>query len=132
MFYWRAPFLLKMKLIVHGYRDLLPPMYILRGEDYLDVYENPTMAEFNQIAASYQLTSSTSIYWQCRRAVLEQYDPELRWDVIEDSEFYPRVFYFEVRDALIGYLTLHVCIMPIFYPDDDAEILISIDLFLDN
>lgn len=127
-----ATFPSKMKLIVHGYRDLLPPMYILRGDDYLDVYENPTMVEFNQIAASYLLTSSTSIYWQCRRAVLEQYEPELRWDVIEDSEFYPRVYYFEVRDASIGFLTLHVCIMPIFYPDDDAEILKSVDLFLDN
>ncbi|NQW26126.1 MAG: hypothetical protein HQ473_07175 [Cryomorphaceae bacterium] len=33
-------------------RDLLPPMYILRGDDFLDVYENPTMSEYNQIAGS--------------------------------------------------------------------------------
>ena len=120
----------KMKLIVHDYRDLLPPMYILRGDDFLDVYENPTMSEYNQIAASYQLRSSMSIYWQCRQAVLDQYAPELKFDVLDDDDFYPRVFYFEVRDAEIGFLTLHVCEMPVFYPDDDVEILKSVDLFL--
>ena len=105
-------------------------MYILRGDDFLDVYENPTMSEYNQIAASYQLRSSMSIYWQCRQAVLDQYAPELKFDVLDDDDFYPRVFYFEVRDAAIGFLTLHVCEMPVFYPDDDVEILKSVDLFL--